>query len=110
MIMVTVDEELVFADEAAAGADSWCCSAREASVAANQRRVAYTNVVLRLRLPEGAGNDLLDALKLRLRPSPEFSKALTATALLRRDLALPLPPWMCSEPPTVSAASRTSTP
>jgi len=88
----TIDEELVFRDEAKSqGNIAWCLAATGKGSTVD----GIPGAILRVQVGEkGAMAPLVYALEaLDLRSVPGFSKALHGTALLRRSIAVPLPPW-----------------
>jgi len=98
---VTVDEELIFRDEASAAGREWCLAA-----GGKHTEEEFPGAVLRVRLPDAAASALLEGLRdLDLRPISGFSVALHGTALFHRQLAVPPPPWIPSERlPSTSAS------
>lgn len=99
--VASVDEDLIFRDEAAAATREWC-------LAAGGRRAEeeFPGAVLQLRLPPAAAEALLGSLgAVDLRPIPGFSVALHGTALFHRQLAVPPPPWIPSESLATTGAS-----
>lgn len=98
--IASVDEHMLFRDEAAlVDAKAWCSIASKTGTQTHWQ-VEFPGAILRLWLPgKGAEAFLrlagIDAFGLK--PAPGFSEALHGTALLHRELAVPLPPWIPSE-------------
>eukprot|EP00405_Crypthecodinium_cohnii_P031314 CAMPEP_0206516778 /NCGR_PEP_ID=MMETSP0324_2-20121206/63561_1 /ASSEMBLY_ACC=CAM_ASM_000836 /TAXON_ID=2866 /ORGANISM="Crypthecodinium cohnii, Strain Seligo" /LENGTH=600 /DNA_ID=CAMNT_0054009759 /DNA_START=243 /DNA_END=2045 /DNA_ORIENTATION=- len=97
--LVTVDEQITYRDEAAlADGKAWCFAASKTGAATTTRsQVDYPGGILKVWLPPAACSKLLAALNLptqEFKFTPGFSDALLATALLHRELANPMPPWI----------------
>mmetsp|Transcript_35230 Transcript_35230/g.114058 ORF Transcript_35230/g.114058 Transcript_35230/m.114058 type:complete len:654 (-) Transcript_35230:122-2083(-) len=110
--LVSIDEQVTFRDEAALADDkAWCFAAsRTGAASTSWSQVDFPGAILRIWLPASSANSLLGLLgvpDLDLKPVPGFSEALHGTALLHRELANPLPPWIPSET-LVPAAGRST--
>eukprot|EP00429_Kryptoperidinium_foliaceum_P019315 CAMPEP_0176040592 /NCGR_PEP_ID=MMETSP0120_2-20121206/20128_1 /TAXON_ID=160619 /ORGANISM="Kryptoperidinium foliaceum, Strain CCMP 1326" /LENGTH=639 /DNA_ID=CAMNT_0017373989 /DNA_START=27 /DNA_END=1946 /DNA_ORIENTATION=- len=100
--LVSIDEAIFFRDEAAlADTKAWCFAASKtgaATVASPQ--VDFPGAVLRVWLPPQESAELIRMTgleKFDLQHVPSFSEAMHGMALVHRELATPLPPWIPSE-------------
>mmetsp|Transcript_4139 Transcript_4139/g.10474 ORF Transcript_4139/g.10474 Transcript_4139/m.10474 type:complete len:652 (+) Transcript_4139:97-2052(+) len=110
--LVSIDEQVSFRDEAALADDkAWCFAASKTGAASTSwSQVDFPGAILRIWLPASSANSLLGLLgvpDLDLKPVPGFSEALHGTALLHRELANPLPPWIPSETLVLAAGRST---
>mmetsp|Transcript_30704 Transcript_30704/g.81758 ORF Transcript_30704/g.81758 Transcript_30704/m.81758 type:complete len:657 (+) Transcript_30704:93-2063(+) len=111
-VLVSIDEQVSFRDEAALADDkAWCFAASKTGAASTSwSQVDFPGAILRIWLPASSANSLLGLLgvpDLDLKPVPGFSEALHGTALLHRELANPLPPWIPSETLVLAAGRST---
>jgi len=110
--LASIDEDIFFRDEAAlADAKAWCFAVSKTGAAAvASPQVEFPGAVLRVWLPPEASMELLQMAGLEafdLQHVPSFSEALHGTALVHREVATPLPPWIPSESLTPAIAPST---
>eukprot|EP00932_Pfiesteria_piscicida_P008403 SRR837773.18820.p1 GENE.SRR837773.18820~~SRR837773.18820.p1 ORF type:complete len:448 (+),score=134.34 SRR837773.18820:2-1345(+) len=100
--LVTIDEQVVFRDEASqTDSKAWCIAASRSLADTHIRgQVEFVGAILKVWLPPAAASTLLGQLDLavdEMKSVPGFSEALHGIAFLHRELANPLPSWIPSE-------------
>lgn len=110
--LVSIEENLSFRDEAALlDPKAWCFAASKSKVGSwASAQVEFPGAILKVWLPPAGAKSLLSLLNLGdldLKPVPGFSEGLHGMAVLHRELATPLPPWIPSD--TLTPADKRST-
>jgi len=109
-VLVALDEDIFFRDEAASDAKAWCPSASKAGN--KERQVAFVGGLLRVWYAPGVRAQCFDPTAYGIEAEdlqlvPGFSEALHGMALIHREVASPLPPWIPAE--ALPAPTFTST-